>query len=142
MVNIPRGQFLRIKRNRTSISNYEEQSSQLASKFIMKGYDQEFINKKRQEVGSMERDILLANKPVEQSNELPLALIMDYNLQYKHVKRIIEKYCNVLKHDDILKSLIPEKPRFIYSPVTVGWPQVTLKKELSSLIATMVRNIH
>lgn len=66
----------------------------------------------------MDRDALLLNKPAQKRQELPPALIMDYNIQYKQVERIIEKYWNVLKCDDILKTLIPDKPRFIYRRAT------------------------
>lgn len=85
----------------------------------MKRYDQVFIEKKRQDVGNIERNVLLQNKPVQERQELPLALIMDYNLQHKQVERIIEKYWNILKYDDILKSFILVKPRFIYKRATI-----------------------
>lgn len=39
LVNVPRGQFLRIKRNCTNISDFEEQSTELDNTFIRKGYD-------------------------------------------------------------------------------------------------------
>lgn len=80
----------------------------------MKGYDYDFIDKKRQEVRNMERDTLLVNKPVQDRQELPLALVMDFNLKHKQVERIIGNYWNVLIFDDILKPLSPDKPRFIY----------------------------
>lgn len=65
-------------------------------------------------MGKIERSVVLENKSVQERQELPLALIMDYNLP---TQRIIEKYWDILKYD-VLKSFIPEKPRFLYKRAT------------------------
>lgn len=64
----------------------------MVNKFTSKGCDKAVTEMKRYEVGKANRNQLLQNRQIQDSGELPMAPIMDYNLQYKQVENIIRKY--------------------------------------------------
>lgn len=97
LINLPRGQFLRIKRNCTNAGDYEEQSTELANTFIRKGYDKSVIEKKRYKVGQAHRNQLLENKQIQDSRELLTALIIVYNTnKWKTLLRNIGIYSSMM----------------------------------------------
>lgn len=100
LCNIPKGQLLRIKRNCTRKEDFQAQAKILEQRFINKGYEKKFITEKIQEVERMNRPTLMKDKGKDRLEFIDnIMIILDYNIQYKKVERIIKKHLHILKSD-------------------------------------------
>lgn len=57
-VNIPYGQFLRIKRNSTNIKDYRQHSSRLAQQFLDRGYPYGIVQAASRRAEERDRELL------------------------------------------------------------------------------------
>lgn len=58
-----------------------------------KGYQEGFLERERDKIRYMERDMLLADKGKGDINEgMGISMVLDYNLQFRDVKNIVTKY--------------------------------------------------
>lgn len=114
LMNIPKGQFIRFRRNCTEISDYKQQAKLIEERYIKKGYIRPFLQQKIEEVGNIERETLLRNKEKRELNFSETPLILDYNIQYRKLETIIRKHGNILSADRHLVQLLLIRPRFIY----------------------------
>lgn len=114
--NIPRGQFMRMRRNCTLEDDFETQSDRLEGMFLDKGYRKEFLKRERNMVRNLSRDDLLRDKNAAVGNKEfdGTCIVLDYSLQSKDVERILKKYWSVLKQDTHLKDLLSDKPKIVY----------------------------
>lgn len=62
LINIPKGQMIRLRRNCTYKSTFLEQTKMIGEKLINKGYNEHFIEEKIEEVSKLLRDCLIQNK--------------------------------------------------------------------------------
>lgn len=83
-MNIPKGQLIRLRRNCTTKTDYEQQADFIGERFIDKGYQRSFLQQKIEEVGNIERENLLKNKEKEEFYYEKIPLIFDYNIQVKN----------------------------------------------------------
>lgn len=115
LCNIPKGQFVRIRRNCTHEQEYLAQSEVLSARFVQKGYNKSDIKKHIETVRKMDRTSLVSNRPrVKQDETGNIRIILDYNVQYKKFEKIIRKYWPILKQDKTLGPVLPERPQFVY----------------------------
>uniref|UniRef100_A0A8C5QJ44 Reverse transcriptase domain-containing protein n=1 Tax=Leptobrachium leishanense TaxID=445787 RepID=A0A8C5QJ44_9ANUR len=112
---VPKGQFLRIRRNCTDLEAYDKQSTKLKKDFIEKGYNEDVLEKTRSGIKSLQQEDLLKKKQTSEtigfSSNVPF--IFTYNAQNRMVRKTIRKYWPILRRDPILKDLLPENPRII-----------------------------
>lgn len=116
LYNVPKGQFIRLRRNCALDSDYFSQAKILANRFLQKGYEEEHVMSNIISVGSLDRSSLVANSD---SNKKPKGnfeykIILDYNIQHKKFERIILKHWNILKKDSVLGTVLPSRPKFVY----------------------------
>lgn len=115
--NIPKGQFLRMRRNCTDHAQFEEQSRVLKQRFQEKGYASEQLDAAVEEVSKMERNKLIRPenpKNEDQAKDFPISFLSTYNPQYRILEKSIRRHWHVLQADIVLKDILPSKPRFIY----------------------------
>lgn len=114
--NIPRGQYMRMRRNCTRDVDFETQSDRLSAMFSDKGYGNEFLKKERDKVRHLNREDLLRDRigTRDDDDNGSTSVILDYNLQSKEVEKIINKYWDVLKQDVHLRDTLPNKPNIVY----------------------------
>lgn len=118
LFNIPKGQLIRVQRNCTKESDYKIQADAVGKRFMEKGYDPEFINKQISLVQPLDgRTMIHTQKKLSPLLEAP-ALILNYNVQYKDIEKIIKKHWYILREDKQLKSILPDKPHIIYKRAT------------------------
>lgn len=110
---IPKGQFMRIKRNCTIHQDYMEQTDVLVQTFKDKGYSHDLLLKVREQVGNMDRNALLATKKKEEK-DYNVNFITGFNKQFKYLEQSIKKYWPILQKNPILNKILPSKPKFIY----------------------------
>lgn len=117
LCNIPRGQFIRLRRNCTSDDDFLVQSQVLADRFKEKGYSEALVNAEIAKVLAIDRNTVVEDKVKsieDNTNVSSYRIILDYNIQYKKLEHIIAKHWPILKGDRTLGPVLPDHPRFIY----------------------------
>lgn len=85
LINIPKGQLIRLQRNCSKEEDFYEQA-----KFIGK------------------------YKPRNDKTSHDLPIILNYNVQYKQVESFLRKYWPIFRADIQLCTILPEQPKFTY----------------------------
>lgn len=93
LCNIPRGQFIRLRRNCSKEEDYFTQSNILAERFRQKGYNTENITKEIHTVGKLDRATLVTDikKSKEVRQDYEFKMILDFNIQHKKFEKIVMK---------------------------------------------------
>lgn len=86
---IPKGQYMRIRRNCNSIEDYNTQSAILTNRFSEKGYSSRALNKCQKQVLSMNRETLLS-KSKKVSFRADLDFITGFHRQYREVEKYLK----------------------------------------------------
>ncbi|KAM9325141.1 NACHT, LRR and PYD domains-containing protein 3-like [Gastrophryne carolinensis] len=84
--NIPKSQFIGVRRNCKEDEDYNKQAWIIGDRFINKGYDSLLIERE----------------------------IKEYGKNHRILKRVLEKNWHILKNDDILGPTLPDKPKVIF----------------------------
>lgn len=111
--NIPTGQFLRVRRNCSTLSEFTSKASDLARRFEQRGYNKHDISNAWERASMTERTTLLSKKPKSQLASR-LSFSTRYNPAASQIKRIVRKHWHVLNSDPALKEICAEPPRFIF----------------------------
>lgn len=115
LCNIPRGQFIRLRRNCTEVGDFLSQSQTLISRFTEKGYDKNKLVQELDNVVTLDRKVLVSNAPrVAQGEPKQIRMILDFNIQHKQFEKIVQKHWPILKLDRTLGPVLPDRPLFIY----------------------------
>ena len=114
LLNIPKGQLVRIKRNCTNNTDFLTQAEFIGARFKNKGYSDNFIDEQIQSVAGLDRNTMLQGNIKKQRDMMAPAIILDYNIQHKDVEKLIKRHWHILKEDRHLKSILPEKPNIVY----------------------------
>ncbi|XP_040212329.1 uncharacterized protein LOC120943214 [Rana temporaria] len=81
LCNIPRGQFVRLRRNCTLESDYLAQSQELSNRFVSKGYSRPLIMQETEKVRLLERSVIVADKPpITDKEPSNFKMVLDYNI--------------------------------------------------------------
>lgn len=110
---VPKGQYMRIRRNCANILDYFTQAAILTTRFREKGYPAHILTKLVSQVANMDRQSLLVPKPKKEYKG-DCAFISGFHRQYKTVEGIFKKFWPILLKDKDLQSSLPNKPKFIY----------------------------
>lgn len=94
LINIPKGQFMRIRRNCSKEGDFLKQSEILTSRFREKGYDMRKVEKDKIKVLNMNRDILLSEIKQERFRR-KFIVILYFNIQFRQVEKIIKKHWDI-----------------------------------------------
>ena len=110
----PFGQFLRIRRNCTLITDYDKHSEYIKEKYIQRGYPASLIEGSRARARSYNRAKLLDpnRKKDTPKNDNVLPLVLTYHPSNVVVKEIITNNWGLLKYSELCKAALPEKPLF------------------------------
>lgn len=116
LYNVPKGQFIHLRRNCALDSDYFSRANVLADRFLQKGYTKEHITGDMVNVGNLERTSLVADSDNHQKSkdDFGYKVILDYNIQYKKFERIVSKHWDILKKDSVLGAVFPPCPKFVY----------------------------
>ena len=110
---IPKGQYMRIRRNCDDVADFELQAAILTEKFIEKGYTKNALWKTQQEVLAMDRESLLETR-VRPPRKEDVPFISGYHRQYRSVEKIVKEFWPILLKDMDLVKILPKHPTFIY----------------------------
>lgn len=105
---------MRIYQNCSNLQDYENQSNILIDRFVEKGYKRKSLETLKEKVRLMDRNIMIEGKKYKKKNQhIEVAFLTGYNRQHKSVK-VLKKHWSILQSDTTLKSILPNKPTFIY----------------------------
>lgn len=92
--NIPFGQFLRLKRNSTSILDFQQQSKRMRQQFINRGYPPDIVQTVAARAETRERVTLFQQKQFPREQRLHWTL--DYTPRSREVLQILKKHWHLL----------------------------------------------
>lgn len=112
---IPRGQFLRLRRNCSKTSDFLVQSQLLKKRFLEKGYGLDHLDEEINAVLAVERTATLTERPKNTSDSsFKWAFTTTHSIQSKQVKNILKKHWRVLLNDRLLGPVLPERAPVIF----------------------------
>ncbi|KAM8930720.1 LOW QUALITY PROTEIN: uncharacterized protein RCH25_006654 [Pelodytes ibericus] len=119
--NIPYGEFLRARRNCTSIIEFENQAEALRKRFADRGYPSNIVNKAYIRAKHRDRHSLIGTNTAKTNRckklktnknssrdtyNTSVSFITDYSAEYEQVKRIVQNNLPLLKADKKLRSTL------------------------------------
>ncbi|CAJ0954765.1 unnamed protein product [Ranitomeya imitator] len=113
---IPAGQFLRIKRICTNAKDYEKQASDLAGRFIERGYSKRQIKKGCKKASETSREELLYGSKRDynrKTDKNEIRFIKKFNKQWPELTNIMYKHWGILQSDPILKQFLSDRPSMV-----------------------------
>ena len=114
LINIPKGQLVRIRRNCTDSQTFLEQAKMIGEKFVNKGYDDSFIQTQIQNVLEIPRETLIEDRIKNKDMDDQVPIILNYNVQHKQLENIFKRHWSILQADKQLQCILPSMPRIIY----------------------------
>lgn len=113
---VPKGQFLRLRRNCTDLVEFHREAEILRSRFLAKGYDSGSLDLTIKEVGTRDRQTLLCERPPTMNirEDFGLAFLTTFSSQHWAIKRIIKKHWPLIRNDNILGPLLSANPRVLF----------------------------
>lgn len=97
LINIPKEQFIRLGRNCSNKEVIAKQAKMIGRRFTERGYNEDFITEKKEEVSRIEREDLIKDKPRSEENKYDLPIILNYDLQFKQVEKPFKKHWSILR---------------------------------------------
>ncbi|XP_077133866.1 uncharacterized protein LOC143788239 [Ranitomeya variabilis] len=122
--SIPKGQFLRVKRNCSVEDDFRAESKRLTERFQARGYPHKVVSRAFQHSQQCEREDIL--KPRRKENTRTIDLITVYHNQWGEVYDILKKNWSILLTEPKLHPWLTPTPR------TVARRSRNLKDELVS----------
>lgn len=93
----------------------------------------------------MDRQLMLKEGKPCTTTDFLFKMVLDFNVQYRQVERIIRCYWNILKRDKVLGPVLPGNPGFLYKkaptlkekviPGVIDPPPLTQKEYLVCFFA-------
>ena len=111
--NIPKSQFLRLRKLCSDTSEYLNQSNKYIKFFIQRGYDSMYLKKLTKEMLSLSQNQLLKPKP-QSTNDSKSIFITTWHPALKSLKSIIDRSYHIIENDSHLKKIFPRKPIIAY----------------------------
>ena len=111
--NIPKGQFIRIRRICSDKEDYYHHSQNLCNFFVERGFDLKKLNEVRKDVGSMSRDELLVDTQ-RGKKDAQTIFVCDWHPSLSQIPSILKQHYNILQADERLSNVFTEKPLVAY----------------------------
>ncbi|XP_069591607.1 uncharacterized protein [Ranitomeya imitator] len=109
--SIPKGQFLRVKRNCSTEEDFRAESKKLTDRFQTRGYPRKVISRAFQHSQQCEREEIL--KPKQKKDARTIDLITVYHNQWGDVYGILKKNWNILLTEPKLHPWLAPAPRMV-----------------------------
>ncbi|XP_077117028.1 protocadherin gamma-B1-like [Ranitomeya variabilis] len=110
---IPKGQYLRIRRNCSDDAIFESQAQELRRNFRDRGYPSKILSRAYHEARSRDRPSLLNPTARTQNNEV-VRFITTFDNGANHVRDIVAKHWSILKMDSDISDYLDHTPAITY----------------------------
>ena len=107
--NIPKSQFLRLRRICSDTSDFMNQCNRYMEYFTNRGYDKEKLTRTAKEIHQLQRDEILNNPTAKQSKDR-VVFTCDWHPSVSQLPGMIKKHHRILEADSALKKLFDEPP--------------------------------
>lgn len=111
--NIPKGQFIRIRRICSEKADYFSNCNRLCAFFVKRGYDSRFLNKIVGEVSKLDRDSLLEDRE-KTAKDPQMIFVCEWHPLLASVPAILKKHYPVLQNDTKTAAIFPSHPIVAY----------------------------
>ncbi|CAJ0929381.1 unnamed protein product, partial [Ranitomeya imitator] len=110
---IPRGQYLRVRRNCSDPAIFRTQAYDLRERFRERGYPDEVLDPAFRNAMSRERHTLLQTHRELEAENTP-RIIGTYDNQTNRVFSVLKKHWGILQLDETLADIIPNRPQITF----------------------------
>ncbi|XP_056404927.1 uncharacterized protein LOC130296905 [Hyla sarda] len=111
---IPKGQYLRLRRNCSDREDFIRQSADLRKRFQERGYPDRVLRKAFKHALKSDRTDLLTPKKRPPNNNKQIRLIGTFDERSEQVKKILGRYWGILKTDPHLKDVLSDHPSITF----------------------------
>lgn len=108
---IPKGQFLRLRRNCSEPQDFREAAADLTQRFRARHYPRKIISEAFETSRQSKREELLAPKP--RIGNTQIRLITKYNNQWSELYRVLKSSWHILLSDSKLANYVPNNPQMV-----------------------------
>ena len=107
--NIPKGQFIRVRRICSESADYHHHSQILSKFFVERGFDPSKVKETQEEIGKMNRaDLLKENQ--KKKKDPQTIFVCDWHPSLSKMPSILKQYFPVLQADERLSKIFTEPP--------------------------------
>ena len=107
--NIPKGQFIRIRKICSNTDNYIRQGNQMLKQFVKRGFKLEKLTKTFNEVKEINRQDLLQENPTNIKDQQSI-FVCTWHPHLKRLSSILQNNFNIIKQDHQLKQIFQTPP--------------------------------
>ena len=107
--NIPKSQFLRLRRICSDTSDFMDQCNRYMEYFVNRGYDKKKLIRSAKEISQKSREDILGNPVKRQENER-VVFACDWHPTLAQLPGMIKKHHHILQQDQELGNLFKEPP--------------------------------
>ena len=107
--NIPKSQFLRLRRICSETSDFMEQCKRYTKYFMDRGYDEKKLLRSAKEISQMSRKDILEN-PARNRDKDSTVFVCDWHPGLSQLPGMIKKHHNILQNDPELRNIFKEPP--------------------------------
>ena len=110
--NLPKGQFIRVRRICSEISDFDDYSKTMKKHFVSRGYDEKVLSKTIQNVRKMERADLLKDKVQKEKDESKIPVCTWHPLLRKTSSTMHQNH-SILSTDIQLKKIFKKRKTMV-----------------------------
>ena len=114
--NIPKGQFIRIRRICTYREDYIKHSNNMIKHFQKRGYSYSKLLKIQKLIADTPREDLLREN-IKTKKDPQTVFVTDWHSNFSFLPSILKKHYHIIQNDPYLKEVFPEKPTVAYRKV-------------------------
>ena len=107
--NIPKGQFIRVRRICSDVGDYDLHAKQMKKYFISRGYEEKHLCQTFEEVRKMKREDLLRDKSELPSKDPHTVLVCTWHPKLKQLQSVLQQNYNILSADIKLSKTFKER---------------------------------
>ena len=111
--NIPKGQFIRVRRICSDKSDYYRHSNTMMTYFSKRGYHQPHLQKTIKQVAEIPRDDLLMEK-LKPKKDPQSIFVCDWHPSLSKIPSILKNHYHIIENDHKLRSIFPTEPTIAF----------------------------
>lgn len=112
--SVPKSQYMLLKCNCTNNEELLTQAAVLTQRFEEKVYNRDSLSTVLEETNLLDRQDLLRVKPPRENQVSQVPFITTYSVQHKSIKNLINKHWHIINNDQILRTVLPNRPQMVY----------------------------
>ena len=112
--NLPKGQFIRIRRICSEDSEFDRHSKQTKKYFAQRGFTEKHLQETIEEIRKIPRDELLKDQEKKAEKDPHAIFVCTWHPKLKELQSVLNKNYEILKNDPRLREVFSEKPTIAF----------------------------